>query len=98
MQYTSGWQGRVCTRKCISCSRRQYNTLPTFQFIVVDETLNERVERAEVMLFETMHKVIEKRQNIDSSMNHALTKQLEEHSRHLHGEGRVKMESLLVRM
>lgn len=47
------------------------------------------------MLFETMHKVIEKRQNIDNGMNHALTKQLEEYSMHLHGEMNVKRESLV---
>lgn len=45
------------------------------------------------MLFETMHKVVEKRQNIDSSMNHALTKQLEEYSMHLHNEMKVEEES-----
>lgn len=67
----------------------------SFQFIVVDETLNERVEQAEAMLFETMHKVLERRQNIDGSLSHALTKQLEEYSMHLHGEIKVKREGVV---
>lgn len=46
------------------------------------------------MLFETMHKVIQKRQGIDDSMNHALSRQMEEYSLHLHDS--IEKESISV--